>query len=340
MILVVLRAGASYDSVAAHPAPPSLEAEYPRLPLADQLFALRDEFRKASAIYAEVQTVLPRLPPRASGSNVEEVLAALASEVERLPERKKQLLALRFYITRVIRDSENKWCDRNHGELNHATLFDLLDLYRGTEEVCVVTFNYDTLVERTLPKRLGPRPDFGALTDGRNGYRLFKLHGSITWNRILAPGIQEGRDPHDLLARYAQIQITDKFRMVESQRPEAVFIDGLHFIPAIAVPVANKAEFECPAGHVEVLNELLPSTSRLIVIGWRAGEEHFLNLLKNRVKESTPMLILNGREEDGKATRDRLVRIGLQGETPSMSFGFTTGLVSGYLKRWLSDEIH
>lgn len=127
--------------------------------------------------------------------------------------------------------------------------------------------------------------------------------------------------------------------MVEAARAEAVYFDGQHVIPAIAVPLAKKSDFECPAGHVESLTSVLPEVSRVIVVGWRAGEEHFLRLLKNRVNSAAPLLILNGGEEGGKETRERLRDVGLDGRTPSFGFGFTTGLSGGYIKKWLSGEI-
>lgn len=95
MILVILGAGASYDSVAAAPAGAPEAAQYPRLPLADQLFALRVPFRIASAPYPEIQAILPNLPPRAPAS-VEAALQAMAGELDRHPERGRQLLAIRF----------------------------------------------------------------------------------------------------------------------------------------------------------------------------------------------------------------------------------------------------
>jgi len=339
MILVILGAGASYDSVAAAPAGAPVAALYPRLPLADQLFALREPFRIASEAYPEIQAILPNLPPRASGS-VEAALDEMAGEQERHPERGRQLLAIRFYITQIIRESQKRWCEEHHGELNHAALFDLLDLYRGSEEVGIVTFNYDTLVERCLVRRFGSTPDFGALTDGRAGYRLFKLHGSVSWNRIVTtPDVESARTMRGLLDKHSEIQLTEKFRMVEAARAEAVYLDGQYMIPAIAVPLAKKSGFECPAGHVETLKGLLPDVSRVIVVGWRAGEEHFLSLLKDRVKATAPLLILNGGEEGGRETHERLRAAGLGGPTPSFGFGFTTGLGGGYVKKWLSGEI-
>jgi hypothetical protein len=52
-------------------------------------------------------------------------------------------------------------------------------------------------------------------------------------------------------------------------------------IPAIAVPLATKDSFECPADHVEMLRRLLPGVDRLLLIGWRASEAQFVEMLKS-----------------------------------------------------------
>ena len=93
MILVILGAGASYDSVAAAPAGAPDDARYPRLPLADQLFGLREPFRIASEAYPEIQAILPNLPPRASDS-VEAALDYLGGVLNPSPRKDVPLNSL------------------------------------------------------------------------------------------------------------------------------------------------------------------------------------------------------------------------------------------------------
>ena len=42
----------------------------------------------------------------------------------------------------------------------------------------------------------------------------------------------------------------------------------------------NKNVFECPPSHVEMLGDLIPRVSKVLTIGWRANEQHFLQLLR------------------------------------------------------------
>ncbi|MGO9208104.1 MAG: hypothetical protein ACLQBX_18330 [Candidatus Limnocylindrales bacterium] len=51
-------------------------------------------------------------------------------------------------------------------------------------------------------------------------------------------------------------------------------------LPAIAIPLRNKAEFVCPPDHVARLDALLPSVDRVLTIGWRGAEAAFSERLK------------------------------------------------------------
>jgi hypothetical protein len=45
--------------------------------------------------------------------------------------------------------------------------------------------------------------------------------------------------------------------------------------PAIAIPTLTKDNFVCPESHLAVLREAMTEVSHLLVIGWRAAEDHF-----------------------------------------------------------------
>ena len=56
----------------------------------------------------------------------------------------------------------------------------------------------------------------------------------------------------------------------EHQRPVA--------IPAIAIPVQEKSDFELPETHKDMLVKCIDATTDLIIVGWRGMERHFMNL--------------------------------------------------------------
>ena len=49
-------------------------------------------------------------------------------------------------------------------------------------------------------------------------------------------------------------------------------------VAAIALPVETKNEFEFPEAHLKKLRSVIPEVTRILIIGWRGTEEHFLKL--------------------------------------------------------------
>jgi len=71
---------------------------------------------------------------------------------------------------------------------------------------------------------------------------------------------------------------------------------GAGLFPAVAIPVEIKSHFECPHEHLEFLCEHLMRTDRLLLIGWRATEAHFLDLLAKHLPGHVRALIVAGNE--------------------------------------------
>jgi hypothetical protein len=42
------------------------------------------------------------------------------------------------------------------------------------------------------------------------------------------------------------------------------------------MPVISKTAFGCPTGQLEILDTALGETMRILIIGWRGSEQHFL----------------------------------------------------------------
>jgi hypothetical protein len=151
MILVIFGAGASYDSV------PSKSASLPqwnrdslpnRPPLANELFSDIEVVQIALAQFPECHSVVPYLQGIPDNQSIESVLESLQSEAETDVARKRQLAALRYYLQAVIRDFEVKWREVHYGITNYGTLLDQVRRGRKSgEPVCIVTFNYDCMIE-------------------------------------------------------------------------------------------------------------------------------------------------------------------------------------------------
>ena len=98
MILVILGAGASYDSVPSKP--PSIttydRTRLPnRPPLANELFADTPIVNDTLALFPECHPIVPYLQNLPQGSTIESVLEGLQAESEADLFRKRQLVAVR-----------------------------------------------------------------------------------------------------------------------------------------------------------------------------------------------------------------------------------------------------
>jgi len=177
MLMVIFGAGASYDSYPDRP--PEHYGRHTnvfRPPLANELFLDIPEFRAISKRFDRCQPLIPYL---AAKTNVEEILEQFRGETERNEERRRQLLAIEYYIRDLIQTCQIKWLAATHGVTNYRTF---LDQVRVFPEICFVTFNYDTLLEEALA---GIDVHFRRIRDYASVHNLmvFKLHGSIDWKR-------------------------------------------------------------------------------------------------------------------------------------------------------------
>jgi len=310
MLLVIVGAGASYDSV-PHLRPPG---NPDRPPLANELFADRPEFVKVMERFGSCRPHIPSL--RKDGVAVERVLAELQSQAAAYPKTHSELAAILYYIRYAIYGCEERWKAHHSGITNYVTLLREIDRWRHefNEQVLFVTFNYDTMLESAIEQEV--RFMIGRLNDYVNhaDYRLIKLHGSTNWGRVvgLAPETYIHRMADEDLKDPAYVSIyqnsmiddgenvteklTDQFELVHSaeillsRKKELLF-------PAIALPIDKKDEFSCPDYHVTALADWIPQVDKIVTIGWRATETKFLDMLANRLtglRGSQELLIVSG----------------------------------------------
>jgi len=295
MLMVVFGAGASFDSDPNRPARGIPSGEEHRPPLADQLFDDRPIFTSNIERFPACQPVIPYLRERGS-KTVEQVLGELQAEGEGYRRRLSQLAAIRWYLRAMLAQCTANWLATSHGLSNHKTLFDQIEQYgRPDEGVCLVTFNYDLLIERALESLdiyVSDIPDY--IRNDR--YKLFKLHGSINWSRdielptiILFPVTHGDGIANTLIQRAADLKIRAHYvsdaEIVPSDPKFPRF-------PAIAIPVEDKRDFECPPEHLDALESCLPRVTRMLTVGWRATEKPFLDLLKRHFKYKQKLMVV------------------------------------------------
>jgi hypothetical protein len=352
MLLVVLGAGASYDSVPTYP--PSAQEQLARenltplvgymadrLPLADELFdfARRKEFAREASRLPQCQPILPYLENREDGLTVERELQRLQDEATEYPKRYGQLAAIRYYLCSVIHSCEQSWHRRNVANTtNQKTLLDQIEQWRKPDEcVCLVTFNYDRMLEialSTVGVEIQALPDYIS----NNNYKLIKLHGSTNWAREvdtskavkMNPSIANtltGAQPwptiHAIVDHAEIIDVTQRYQLLSHSEHPTSTLGGSALFPAIAIPIETKSDYECPNEHLEALLAFAPRVDKLLVVGWRGAEIHFLQTLAAEVQQDIQGHVVAGSSDEANETIERLQQAGIKGEYRAFGNGFT-----------------
>lgn len=154
--MVIFGAGASYDS---NPVFADSYQSY-RPPLTKDLFDARSDFDAALDAYLQFQTIGSRLRHLPAGLLLEQRLAQLRAEAESIPGRHRELMAVRFYLQQILWTTPDAWHLNSHGSSNYSTVIGCLQDWqvRSEERVALVTFNYDTLLDRAYSATFDSNP--------------------------------------------------------------------------------------------------------------------------------------------------------------------------------------
>lgn len=177
---------------------------------------------------------------------------------------------------------------------NYRILFGQIERWRRShqDQGLLVTFNYDWLLDAALAssgRSLASIDEFVSHDD----YRLIKAHGSIDWRRDL--GYAPPQFLHGIIDLAPELDFTSGKIVTGS----VTGITGA--IRAIAIPTQTKTSFECPPEHIVALEEWPPEVDRILIIGWRAQERHFLDLCKRHLAENREVEVLVVSESPGSA---------------------------------------
>lgn len=308
--------------------------ENARPPLANQLFDNRPLFVNAMTRFPECMPLVPLL--RKEGVAVEKELAAFQAQAGKFPPATQELAAIRYYLHFALWECQRLWKDVHKGITNYLTLLREIERWRHeySEQVCFVTFNYDTLLEDAIQQF--QNAEIKSL-DGYlflGPYMVIKLHGSINWGFDVDIDPQ-GYTPQRIIKEVASLRVTNRIKLV-SEHP-MVKQDGHLVFPAVSIPVENKDEFTCPEKHVEALAAVLPKVNKILTVGWRATEAGFLSMLGARLtglKGKPALMIVSG---DRKGAAETSANLNRAHSIAPIENGFT-GLIDniGLLETFLS----
>jgi hypothetical protein len=349
MLMVIFGAGASFGS---RPLSERDELsrifhgdhQIPRPPLTDQLFG--DRLSVYAARYPASRPIISRLR-RVLGEGtvaIEEAIGAEAEAAARDPERGRHLLALRFYLWDLIHTETQHWWTQLHGFTHYADLLARLGVWRHETDstVALVTFNYDQLLDLSLQGQVGGL-ELTSFDDyvARSDWRLYKLHGSVGWARVIRtshPG--PPGDVNALIARGDRLDFANaELRPVswqEAVEPSEVAVAA----PGVAVPTNRKQDFECPGEHLSRFREDVSEVQRLLLIGWRAAEPLVQDILAERISPGYRLGICDISDEGISDIRSRLgLAAERSPEATSFAGGFSGLLEGDALERWLEAPV-
>jgi hypothetical protein len=330
VLLVVFGAGASYDSVPTYqPRSWRVDGLQQRPPLANDLFDERTLFADTALRLYQLLPILPRLRHRADNVTVEAVLQQFQTEAGQDHQRYRQLTAIRYYLHYTLLLISERWqldiVNRNGS--NYHTLLDHIRHHRAADEqVALVTFNYDTLLENALKTVDVPTNNVSDYI-AHGVYKVFKLHGSVRWAHPIETHVaRENRHFWEILGeiiqRAPELKVGGEFVNVPNHL--LADVEHTHLYPAIAIPLQEKDTYECPREHVEALQTFLPSVTRMLIVGWSATEAHFLRLLAERVPRGVHGLVICQNADGARATLGRLKQAGVDvGDFHAFQHGFS-----------------
>jgi len=168
--------------------------------------------------------------------------------------------------------------------------------------------------------------------------KVIKVHGSIDWVREVSNDFPDINRMDDLVRinrmihLAPELQISGRFRMIRHLPPSAE--QGKALYPAIAIPIEKKSEFECPIEHLNALRSCLPEVKKILVIGWRGSEKHFMKELREQIKHPLKSMIVSGKPEDAEEPRMNLETLGHSSFTISRG-GFTELILGDELSNFL-----
>ena len=210
---------------------------------------------------------------------------------------------------------------------------DQLRRVHGDEEVCIVTFNYDCMIEKAFTSINVAIKDVIDY-DQDPKFKLFKLHGSVNWAkevRVPFSSVNAHRDNMDVIRELIQnaenIETSDEFRTC-TLCPVGK-IDQTPLWPALAIPFTTKLVFECPPSHIRTLKRSLPETKKIITIGWRGAEYHFLKMLSEALEHrQVSFLPISGSGEGDLEVIDNLRNAGISLAVFPSQHGFSNAIVT------------
>ncbi|MBI4087161.1 hypothetical protein HY416_04275 [Candidatus Kaiserbacteria bacterium] len=248
----------------------------------------------------------------------ETVLSEMRERAAHSPQLLSQFAALEFYLKALFKriSTPSDLTRRAYQVNNYRIINNRIHAYSGGR-ANIISFNYDTLFEHTL----GAKAPKNMLEYISGDIKIFKLHGSHDWLHI-QPRSLMGGDPKteaedidwylgrpDFIENIRARNDTSPYHELElHERPNR---NRYAWFPAIAVPLNSKDRYVCPPRHIQALEQVLPKIDRVLIIGWKAGDQLLLEMLSRHLPNFGYKLLVisgtvDGAQKVAEVVRDKL----------------------------------
>lgn len=302
----IFGAGASHDCIDLEMVDPLSKDWQP--PLANKIMGELGQNRYDDMLrdFPILSSLVPKIrrKMREPDFDFENYMLLIKKNAENNIEALAELICMRFYLRKLFSNCSDSYV--NTGDNYTALIGTLLNLSSTKPKITFATFNYDTILDQALVgkgviKQLEDMKDYIYYH-----FKYIKLHGSIDWAYTFDIDGMHGNNPSEC-SRYMAINYPLLGTAIQEKNMmniSSAVADVLPYstVPAIAIPITDKADFECPDKHMSQLVSSLKDAENIVCIGWKAGDKHFRNLLKQYCSVRHPKLIVVSRDEIGAST--------------------------------------
>ena len=292
--LIILGAGASYDFIPKH----SQRGSVPIMPMTNNLVDGDQLNYTLATRYPAVKNAMSRISSMIKNADGD-VIMSFEDAVQDITDT-DQIVALRYYLSDLFQTLSNDQHWSQQLVNNYQSLIGHI-IEGKAKGACVVTFNYDTLFENQFSD--GTFREMNDYISSGRPIKLIKVHGSSDWFYLQQKNQYVYHDTSDNTAynfsRKQPNYKTPHFHTKRILEDCGTQSEDHHWIPALALPVSGTKDFVCPDNHIEYLKSVLDKVSRVLIIGWKAGDAHILKLMQERANRPNVLFtIVSGSKED------------------------------------------
>jgi len=293
--VIIFGAGASYSLKNISRTNLKRSGLYP--PLTKELFDER--FSDIIGRFGLIKEILEQIRAMTqNGGNFEEYLSSLYKE-NRF-ETQAQLTEIQLYLRDLFDSIQSEYLKADFKETSYYYHF-LRKLKYCHSKACVITFNYDLFLDEAMEGVFEHKYTNIDSYYKNVDYELYKVHGSINWLYLF--DLLEG-EGHDSLLNKVRYIIEYK----ESHEKKGIPLRTLGVIremvrkkksfnyeqvPALAIPLPEGKNFIVDE-HEQNIIDNLRQTNKLIIIGWSAGDDYFVNkIIENIDYEKVKLVVVD-----------------------------------------------